>query len=85
MKDQLKEMGLEQYAKNKISIKLIAANPDDVCSMISEVLYELIRSDRRSKGKKGSKKANLSTYLKAASLIRENYKIAKITLIKKDV
>jgi hypothetical protein len=78
-------MGLVQYAKNKISIKLVAANPDDVCSLVSDVLYELIRSDRRSKGEKGTKKASLSTYLKAASLIKENYKIAKITLIKKNV
>jgi len=85
VKDQLKELGLPQYVKNKITIKLNAEDPDEVCGVVSDVLYELIRSDRRARSKRGTKKEKLSTYLKAASLIRDNYKISKIELVKTDV
>ena len=85
VKDELKELGLTHYVKDIITIKLNAEDPDEVCSVVADVLYELIRSDRRAKSLEGDKKTKLSTYLKAASLIKENYRITKIKLVKKDV
>ena len=85
VKDRLEELGLSQYVKNKITLKLNATDPDEVCAVVSEVLYELIRSDRRAISKKGTKKEKLSIYLKAASLITDNYKISKIELVEENV
>ena len=38
VKDELKELGLTHYVKDEITIKLNAADPDEVCSVVADVL-----------------------------------------------
>ncbi len=70
--EKIKDLGLGEYKKKVLSVTVEAKDPDEVCSILPEMLYKSVKGKRRA-----------TRYVEAAELVRDNHKIKKIKFIRK--
>ena len=70
--EKIKNLGLGEYNKHILSVTIEAQDPDEVCSILPERLYKIVKGKRRA-----------ARYIEAAELVRDHHKIKKIKFIRK--